>query len=653
MPVRSRAAGWVLPAADLRRRLRRWWLNQPVRVKGLLVIAVPLIVLFGTTSASLVLQYQESQQRSVAVNASTLTGAARQVLADAVSAESGVRGYAATGNPAFLQPYHLTLTRIGAERTALRVAAVAEGDVRGQRQVDATTGQILRELAQLRAAASVGFTTAGLPVVLLAGKTTMDQLRAQVAALIAHPAAMALPRRAAITSLERSIDIVDIAGLVLGLLAGLGGVILFTSGISRRLAVAAANADRLGRAETLEQADPTDDELGQLARSIAGAEEFLTRRAALQYKPRVALLAAIIDSSADAIVSKNVDGLITSWNPGAERIYGYLADEIVGQNTSLLLEEGLPSEEAEIRSSFIKSHGSRDNQGSMQHETVQRRKDGTTFPVSLTLSAIYGEDGTLIGTSSIGRDITEERHAAVELRHRMADLERANQNLETFTYTVSHDLRAPLRSLSGFSAALLEDYRDVLGADGRDYAERIDAAAGRMALLIEDLLQMSRLWRTEIRNIEPVDLSAEVTVIAGDLQRSAPARTVRFAIQDGVCAPADPVLIRTVLENLVGNAWKFTSRQDDVLIEFGTVADADAPICCYVRDNGAGFDPAYAGKLFQPFQRLHTAQEFPGTGIGLASVQQIIERHGGRIWAEGVAGQGATFYFTLDAKKAT
>jgi light-regulated signal transduction histidine kinase (bacteriophytochrome) len=148
-----------------------------------------------------------------------------------------------------------------------------------------------------------------------------------------------------------------------------------------------------------------------------------------------------------------------------------------------------------------------------------------------------------------------------------------------------------------------------------------------------------------------VDLSAEVTRIAEELQRAAPDRLDCFTIQPGVRAPADRVLIRTVLENLVGNAWKFTSRQDDAAIEFGTTEVPDAPVCCYVRDNGAGFDPAYADKLFQPFQRLHSASEFPGTGVGLASVRQIVERHGGHVWAQGAVGQGATFYFTLDAEE--
>jgi len=272
--------------------------------------------------------------------------------------------------------------------------------------------------------------------------------------------------------------------------------------------------------------------------------------------------------------------------------------------------------------------------------------------VSLTLSAIYDDDGTLIGMSSIGRDITEQHRVAAELRSRMDDLEEANHNLEMFTYSVSHDLRTPLRTLSGFSTALLEEYRDVLGEVGRDYAERIDAAAERMALLIDDLLRLSRLWRTAIQDVKAVDLSAEITAIAGELQRCAPDRSVRFAIQDAVWASADRVLIRTVLENLLGNAFKFTSGREDASIEFGMTQDGDDSVCYYVRDNGVGFDPAYVHKLFQPFQRLHTMRDFPGTGVGLASVRQIVERHGGRVWAEGVAGHGATFYFTLDAKAA-
>jgi hypothetical protein len=200
---------------------------------------------------------------------------------------------------------------------------------------------------------------------------------------------------------------------------------------------------------------------------------------------------------------------------------------------------------------------------------------------------------------------------------RTADLVRANQNLEAFTYSVSHDLRSPLRALSGFSDALAEEYGDRLDETGRGYTARISAASERMSSLIDDLLHLSRISRAEI-HLEAVDLSAEAASVADALQRRDPGRHASFAIQDAVWVQADRRLIRTVIENLLENAWKFTSHQPETCIDFGTMPTGDGAICCYVRDNGVGFDPAYKGKLFQPFERLHSTEDFPGTGIGLA-----------------------------------
>jgi light-regulated signal transduction histidine kinase (bacteriophytochrome) len=246
------------------------------------------------------------------------------------------------------------------------------------------------------------------------------------------------------------------------------------------------------------------------------------------------------------------------------------------------------------------------------------------------------------------RTLNAELEARVE--QRTDELVVANENLEAFTYSVAHDLRSPLRALSGYSEALTEDYGDRLDETGRWYTERIQVATERMGALIDDLLLLAQVSRAEM-SLGPVDLSAEVAAIAGELQAREPGRRVGFAIHDGVWVNADRTLIRTVLQNLVENAWKYTGKRDGATIEFGATAAEDARVCCYVRDNGAGFDPAFVGKLFQPFQRLHAVTEFPGTGIGLASVRRIIERHGGRVWAEGAVGRGATFYFTLDAKE--
>src|ERR1700677_3488053 len=242
-------------------------------------------------------------------------------------------------------------------------------------------------------------------------------------------------------------------------------------------------------------------------------------------------------------------------------------------------------------------------------------------------------------------------NAELEVRvdQRTAELVVANKNLEAFAYSVAHDLRSPLRALSGYSEALSEDSGDRLDETGRWYAERILAATERMGALIDDPLNLSQVSRAELV-LGPVDLSAEVADIADEMQAREPKRRVRFTVQDGIWVNADRILIRTVLQNLIENAWKYTAKSDGATIEFGTDAAEEAMVCCFVRDNGAGFDPAFGSKLFQPFQRLHSVTEFPGTGIGLVSVRRIVERHGGRVWAEGAVGRGATLYFPLNAK---
>ena len=240
---------------------------------------------------------------------------------------------------------------------------------------------------------------------------------------------------------------------------------------------------------------------------------------------------------------------------------------------------------------------------------------------------------------------TYHNHLEELVQQRTTELAAMNRELEAFCYSVSHDLRAPLRSIDGFSQMILEDYAERLEPEGRENLQRVRAASQRMAHLIDDLLELSRLTRSELRR-EPVDLSALVRLIANDLQQSQPDRRVTFDIADALVANGDPQLLRVLLENLLGNAWKFTTKHPDACITFGALRHKNAEVY-YVRDDGAGFDMAYAGKLFGAFQRLHGASEFEGTGIGLATVQRIIQRHGGRIWAEGAVEQGATFYFTL------
>ena len=243
------------------------------------------------------------------------------------------------------------------------------------------------------------------------------------------------------------------------------------------------------------------------------------------------------------------------------------------------------------------------------------------------------------------REALRAQTALVETRRQAQVAETANKELEAFSYSVSHDLRAPLRGIAGFSQALTEDEADKLSAKGHDYLKRIRAAAQRMGDLIDDLLRLSRVSRADFKK-EPADLSALATVVGGELRKAHPDRDVEIIVQPTVTATADPRLVRILLENLVGNAWKFTSKTEHAKIEFGARDDAGERVY-FVRDNGAGFDMSYADKLFGAFQRLHSDKEFAGTGIGLATVHRIVVRHGGRIWAEAAVGKGATFHFTL------
>jgi len=243
------------------------------------------------------------------------------------------------------------------------------------------------------------------------------------------------------------------------------------------------------------------------------------------------------------------------------------------------------------------------------------------------------------------KEIEERKRVQSQIQGVNTELLAANKELEAFSYSVSHDLRAPLRGIHGFSLALLEDYADKLDEDGRDYLHRVRAGTQRMGILIDDLLNLARVTRTEMK-LENADLSDIARSVAVELRKTQPERRVEFRIEDGLKALVDSHLIRIALENLLGNAWKFTSKRESACIEIGNTLCNGSP-AYFVRDNGAGFDPAYGGRLFGAFQRLHDKNEFPGTGVGLATVQRIIHRHGGHIWAESAVERGATFYFTL------
>jgi PAS domain S-box-containing protein len=352
-------------------------------------------------------------------------------------------------------------------------------------------------------------------------------------------------------------------------------------------------------------------------------------------------LAAIVDSSDDAIIGKTLDGVITSWNQGAERVYGYTAEEATGRHISLLLPPGREGEEPEILERL--SRGER--VGSF--ETVRRRKDGQDIHVSVTISSIRDSRGNIIGASKAARDISDRKRAEAALAQAKEAAETASREFEAFSYSVAHDLRAPLRGIDGFSQVLLEDYSSILDAEGRRFLTKVRESAQHMAQLIDSLLSLARVTQSDLSR-ERVDLSALARATVRRLQSSQHPREVEFVVADGLIDNGDSRLLAIVFDNLLGNSWKFTSKRPKARIEFGRTEEDGNP-AFFVRDNGAGFDMAYVSKLFGVFQRLHAAGEYEGTGIGLATVQRIIRRHGGRIWATGEVDHGATFYFTLEA----
>jgi len=351
-----------------------------------------------------------------------------------------------------------------------------------------------------------------------------------------------------------------------------------------------------------------------------------------------ARLAAIVDCSGEAIIGKTLDGVVKSWNLGACRIFGYEAAEMVGQPLSLLIPEDRANEETAILDALAKGDGQR-------FDTVRRRKDGTLVDVSVTIAPLRDGAGRIVGISKVARDITERRLAEVALARAKEAAEAAARDLEAFSYSVAHDLRAPLRATNGFARLVVDRFADKLDADGKDWLEEILKNARKMDELIDALLALARVTRSELK-LERVDLSAVVREAAARRRAAEPERIVELHVEDNLSAVIDVRLARALIENLIENAWKFTAKTPSPRIVFGK-QDGPGGRAFFLGDNGAGFEMASVSRLFAPFQRLHTVSEFPGTGIGLATVQRIVRRHGGKVWAEGAPGAGATVYFTL------
>ena len=397
---------------------------------------------------------------------------------------------------------------------------------------------------------------------------------------------------------------------------------------------------RSGRVtEVLYNASVYRNEAGEVEGVFAAARD-ITERKHLENELRAkqAYTRSLIEASLDPLVTIASDGKITDVNRATEQITGVDRAELVGSDFSTYFTEPEKAR-AGYRQVFA--------EGLVQDYSLAiRHRSGRVKEVLYNASVFRDPAGEVEGVFAAARDITERKRLEEGLRQRTGELENAVAELEAFSYSVSHDLRAPLRSIDGFSQILLEDYEDKVDAEGQDSLRRIRAASQNMAQLIDALLQLSRVMRAELSR-ETVELSILALSTAAMIQKADPRPHLHFGVTAGLQVRGDRRLLGIALQNLLQNAWKFSARNSDPIIEFGSISK-DGQTAYYVRDNGIGFDMTYANKLFTPFQRLHSKEQFEGTGIGLATVQRIIKRHGGRVWAEGAVGKGATFYFSLE-----
>jgi PAS domain S-box-containing protein len=510
-----------------------------------------------------------------------------RLLSQMEGIETGSRGFVLTGEAAFLEPFEAGRNAVAIE---LRELGELDLDSRQRAGVEALAPLISKRIALSTGIVELrrreGLEAARQQVATAEGKETMDSIRAVLAEMEGRELALLAQRSAAAESQARHARTLSVLGIALS------GVLLLA------IFALVLRENRLRR------------------RSEVELDRFFTL-------------------SLDLLAIAGTDGHFKRLNPAFGATLGYSTPELLARPFLDLVHPG------DRAATLLEMAKLERGTPSLEFENRYRCQDGSWRWISWRVQP-FPDENLLYATA---RDVTANKQMEESLLAANRQLNAANTELESFSYSVSHDLRAPLRSIDGFCQVLLEDYAAVLDAEGRSHLDRVRAAAQRMGELIDDLLGLARVSRAELLR-EQVSLSALAQELGQEIQARHPERAVTLTVQPGMEAAVDPRLLRIALENLIGNAFKFTRDASPASVEVGATRTG-GEVVYFVRDNGAGFDMSHAGKLFSPFQRLHSPAQFEGSGIGLAIVARIVRRHGGEIRAESAVGQGATFYFTL------
>jgi len=578
-----------------------------------LTIAVGFGLAFAVLLSLFALQYRSTQQlveagRWVAQADEVLT-AVETVIGDVKDAETWERGYAATGDERFFGPYRALKAETPNHLRQLR--RLTSGNSRQQRRLDILESLVARRFQHLDRVNELrkerGMQAASDLIKLGEGLRLTNEIQRITADMADEERDVVGGRTAAVETTRRRTNRITLAGslLAIGVLVA-SALIVYHDMVQRRRADA------------------------------------LLRRASAYNR-------SLLEASLDPLVTIAADGKITDVNNATEKVTGFSRQELIGTDFSSYFtdpERARAGYQQVFREGFVRDY-----------ELEVRHREGLTTPVIYNAALYRGEGGDVIGVFAAAGDISERKRAEAEIRklnedlerrvrERTAELQAANRELEAFIYSVSHDLRSPLRHVDGFSKLLLEDYSANLPEDAQRYVSRIREGTRRMGMMVDDLLNLTRVGRKEL-SVQLTGLSSLLEEVIRDLQPETAGREVQWRIEKLPFVECDPALLKQVFANLLSNALKFTRPRERAVIEVG-VTEQDGRPAIFVRDNGVGFSMKYADKLFGVFQRLHRPEDFEGTGIGLATVQRIVQKHGGRVWAEGELNKGATFYFTLE-----